>query len=670
MIMTTNEVLQKYWGYEAFRPLQQEIIDSVLEGRDTLALMPTGGGKSICFQVPTMAREGICLVVTPLIALMKDQVENLKARGIEAVAIYSGMSYREVDIALDNCVYGQVKFLYLSPERLESELVQERIRHMNVNLFAVDEAHCISQWGYDFRPPYLNISQLRDLHPAVPFLALTATATADVVVDIQEKLGFRDGVVLKKSFYRDNLAYMVLHEEDKSRRMLKIIRKLGGSGIVYVRNRRETQESARFLVNEGVSADFYHAGLPAEQRTQKQDDWKSNKTRVIVATNAFGMGIDKPDVRFVIHLEPPDSLEAYYQEAGRGGRDGLKSYAVLLYQDRDLTDLQRKFENAYPPVEEIRKIYQYLGNFFQLAYGAGEGLTFDFDIGKFCQRFRLDPIPVLSALKFLERDGWVALSESVYIPSRLKFEATPTDLYKFQVENKAYDGFIKKILRMLGGAFDHYIPFREFDLAREVGIPYPVVIEHLLYLQRQEILDYIPQTDSPQIRFLRERMDNQHLHIDVPYIKTRKETQRRKLQAVFDYLERPLCRSRQLLAYFDEPHSSNCGSCDVCLRRKRAGGSVDSLIGPRRVEALRTRLHQVLSEAPGPLSLRQLLEKIKNLGHLESDNAGSGNSAAGAISGLEEQQLLTFIRDCLDEGILKENNGLYYGTGRTGIRNK
>lgn len=654
--MDSIGILQKYWGYDAFRPLQEDIIRSVLDGKDTLALMPTGGGKSICFQVPAMAQEGICLVVTPLIALMKDQVENLKARNIEAVAIYSGMSYREVDIALDNCIYGNIKFLYLSPERLESELVQERIRHMKVNLFAIDEAHCISQWGYDFRPPYLNLTRLRELHPGVPYLALTATATPDVVVDIQDKLGFQNGVVLKKSFYRDNLAYMVLHEESKSQRMLRVIRTLGGSGIVYVRNRRETQESARFLVNEGVAADFYHAGLPAEQRTQKQDNWKSDRTRVIVATNAFGMGIDKPDVRFVIHLEPPDSLEAYYQEAGRAGRDGKKSYAVLLYQDKDLYSLRHKFESSYPPVEYIRKVYQYLGNFFQLAYGAGEGMTFDFDIGLFCERFHLEPIPALSALKFLERDGWVALSESVYVPSRLKFEVEPAELYKFQVENQAYDGFIKKILRSLGGAFDHYIPFREYDLSRDTGLPYPAVIERLHYLQKQELIDYLPQTDSPQIRFLRERMDNQHLHIDVPFIKLRKQTQQRKLQAVFDYLERPVCRSRQLLAYFDEPDASDCGSCDICLRRRGGGKGEGSRREARRQAGKdKARLKLLLTEllsTSGPLPLRQLVESLEQA-------AGLPANADSAVTGANEEQLLDFIRECLDERLLREENGFF-----------
>lgn len=621
-------ILHKYWGHSAFRPLQEEIIQSVLDGQDTLALMPTGGGKSVCFQVPAMAMDGICLVITPLIALMKDQVENLKSIGIEAVAIYSGMRKREVDIALDNCIYGPVKFLYLSPERLMNEMVRERIRHMQVNLFAIDEAHCISQWGYDFRPPYLLLSQLRDLHPEIPFLALTATATPDVVIDIQEKLGFRQGRVLKKSFFRENLAYMVLHEEDKASRMLRVIRRLGGSGIVYVRNRRETQETARFLVNEGVSADFYHAGLPSEERMAKQDNWKNGHTRVIVATNAFGMGIDKADVRFVIHLEPPDSLEAYYQEAGRAGRDGKKSHAVLLYQDADLNQLKKNLAESFPSVDYIRRVYQSLGNYYQLAYGAGAELTLDFDIGAFCQRFQLQPIPVLNALKFLERDGWVAMTESVFIPSRLKFEVSPDELYKFQVENQPMDGFIKMILRTYGGAFDHYIAIRENELSRKFGMNYQAVVDRLLYLHKRKIIDYLPRTDSPQLQFLLPRVDSQHLHIDAPFINIRKKTQENKLQAVFDYLGRDRCRSQGLLTYFDEHDSPLCWECDFCLRKNRSKPSRSAFL-----EALQQTL------ADGPMSLRDLVEQME-IG--------------------EESERLDFLRKCLDEGRLTDKDGLLH----------
>src|SRR5690606_27591493 len=426
------DILEQYWGYEAFRPLQQDIINAVLQGRDTLALMPTGGGKSICFQVPARQLAGICIVVSPLIALMKDQVQSLRKKGVEAVANFSGMSHREVDMTSDNCVYARVKFLYLAPECLYSDLVKERIRYMKVSLFAIDEAHCISQWGYDFRPAYLELAKLREIHPNTPFLALTATATPRVVEDIQDKLSFVGGRVFKKSFRRENLAYIILAEEDKMARMLRMIHKIGGSGVIYVRNRRETQEVAQYLINHGIPADFYHAGLDPVTRSQKQDSWMENRVRVIVATNAFGMGIDKADVRFVLHLDIPDSLEAYYQEAGRAGRDGKKAFPVLMYQQADREKLWENFIANFPPIPFIQQVYHHLGNYFQIAYGAGKGLFFDFDVVDFCKRYKMDVLPTLSALKFLERDGWIAVSESVFIPSRFKFEIEYQELYKFQ----------------------------------------------------------------------------------------------------------------------------------------------------------------------------------------------------------------------------------------------
>lgn len=626
--MNTVEILRKYWKHESFRPLQEEVIHAVLAGRDTLALMPTGGGKSICFQVPGMAMEGICIVVTPLIALMKDQVENLKRKGIEAVAIFSGMTKREVDIALDNCIYGPIKFLYLSPERLASELVQERIRHMKVNLFAVDEAHCISQWGYDFRPQYLSIVSLRSLHPQVPFLALTATATARVVADIQEKLAFAQPNVLRKSFFRENLAYMAFEEEDKMGRTLRVIRKLGGSGIVYVRNRRETQEVTRILLHEGISADFYHAGLTTAERARKQEAWRDNGIRVIVATNAFGMGIDKPDVRFVIHLDLPDSLEAYYQEAGRAGRDGKRAYAVLLHHRSDRDRLRKNFELGFPAIDLIKQVYQQLGNYYQLAYGAGEGLTFAFDVADFCSRYKLDVLTTLSALKFLERDGWIAVSEAVYLPSRITFEANPTDLYRFQVENAAYDGFIKTILRSYGGAFDHFVPIREYDLAKRLGKDVKQVIEMLEYLQKVEILTYLPQMEGPQLQFFRPRVDSRRLHIDRQYIEERKTVKQQQLDAVFRYLDSQTCRSMSLLAYFDEKKSGRCGICDLCLKAAKGEGLEDKLMA---------ELVEVLAD--GPATIDKLV--------------------TGMRSGDEEIRL-AFIRKRLDEGRLKVNGDKYY----------
>lgn len=562
------DILEQYWGYKAFRPLQQDIINAVLRGNDTLALMPTGGGKSICFQVPALQLAGICIVVSPLIALMKDQVQNLRKKGIEAVAIFSGMSRREVDIVLDNCVYGRVKFLYLAPERLYSDLVKERIRYMKVSLFAIDEAHCISQWGYDFRPAYLELAKLREIHPSTPFLALTATATPRVVDDIQDKLRFVESQVYQKSFRRENLAYMVLAEEDKMGRMLRMIHKIGGSGVIYVRNRRETQEVAQYLINHGVPADFYHAGLDAQTRSQKQDSWMENRVRVIVATNAFGMGIDKPDVRFVLHLDIPDSLEAYYQEAGRAGRDGKKAFPVLMYQQADREKLWDNFIAGFPPIQFIQQVYHHLGNYFQIAYGAGKGLFFDFDVVDFCKRYKIDVLPTWSALKFLERDGWIAVSEAVFIPSRFKFEIDYQELYKFQVQSAKYDPLIKLILRATGGAFDFYITLNEYELAKKLKVSYDTVVDMLRGLQQLEIASYLPKTDAPQLEFLQARVDYKHLFIDTSFIEERKNIKEQQIKAIYTFLDTKDCRSIALQTYFGEKEETFCGICDLCLVRQ------------------------------------------------------------------------------------------------------
>ncbi|TYR38261.1 RecQ family ATP-dependent DNA helicase [Sphingobacterium phlebotomi] len=561
-------ILKQYWGHEAFRPLQEDIINAVLQGRDTLALMPTGGGKSICFQVPALQLAGICIVVSPLIALMKDQVQNLRKKGIEAVAIFSGMSHREVDMALDNCVYGRIKFLYLAPERLYSDLVKERIRYMKVSLFAIDEAHCISQWGYDFRPAYLALAQLREIHPNAPFLALTATATTRVVEDIQDKLGFVGRQVFQKSFRRENLAYMVLAEEDKMGRMLRMIHKIGGAGVIYVRNRRETQEVAQYLINHGIPADFYHAGLDPQTRSQKQDSWMENRVRVIVATNAFGMGIDKSDVRFVLHLDIPDSLEAYYQEAGRAGRDGKKAFPVLMYQQADREKLWENFISAFPPISFIQQVYHHLGNYFQIAYGAGKGLFFDFDLVDFCKRYKIDILPTLSALKFLERDGWIAASEAVFIPSRFKFEIDYQELYKFQVQSAKYDPLIKLILRTTGGAFDFYITLNEYELAKKLKVSYDVVVDMLRGLQQLGVASYLPKTDAPQLEFLQARVDYKHLFIDTSFIDERKDIKEQQIKAIYTYLDTKNCRSIALQTYFGEKDETFCGVCDLCLMRQ------------------------------------------------------------------------------------------------------
>jgi len=568
--MNKTEILKQFWGFETFRPLQEDIIDSVLNGQDTLALLPTGGGKSVCFQVPALTLPGICLVISPLIALMKDQVENLKAKGIQAVAIYAGMGKREIDILLDNCIYGKIKFLYLSPERLLSPIVKERISYMDVNLIAVDEAHCISQWGYDFRPPYLLIKDLRLIHPKIPFIALTATATDFVRADIIDKLEMQSPAVFVKSFARKNLSYVVIDLEDKYKKLIDVITNVKGSGLVYVRNRRETAEVALFLKRNQIAADFYHAGIESKERSKKQEDWKKNNIRVMVATNAFGMGIDKPDVRFVVHLDLPESLEAYYQEAGRAGRDENRAYAVLLANQSDQLSLKAKYTDNFPTVADIKAVYHHLGSYFQLAYGAGEGLNFSFDLADFCKRFKLGVIKTIGALKFLEHDGYLTLSENIFLQSRLLFVVTHEDAYRFQIENAGYDTLIKTILRSYGGAFDQYVKISENDIAGRLGISYSMVINLLTKLQDQGLISYLPQSDQPQLQFIRPRIDQLRMDIDAAYLNLRKKIQEDQIAGVLRYVSEPVCRSIQLLAYFSEPHSAKCGICDICLDEKRA----------------------------------------------------------------------------------------------------
>ncbi|MBS1525898.1 MAG: RecQ family ATP-dependent DNA helicase [Bacteroidetes bacterium] len=629
--MTIHQILKHYWNHDSFRPLQEEIIQSVLLGRDTLALLPTGGGKSICFQVPALTKDGICIVVSPLIALMKDQVENLKARGIEAIAIVSGMSKREVDIALDNCVYGPVKFLYLSPERLLSELVRERISYMNVNLIAVDEAHCISQWGYDFRPPYLHIADLRLLHPGVPVLALTATATDDVKDDIQQKLLFGEPNVFQQSFERKNISYVVQHDENKFRKLLDIPKGVKGSGIVYVRSRRETAEIAKFYTENGFKADFYHAGLTMEQRSSRQEDWQNSRTRIIVATNAFGMGIDKPDVRFVVHKDMPESLEAYYQEAGRAGRDGHKAYAVLLHTPADRLKNEKKLLSAFPSVDEIKQVYHCLGSHYHLAYGTGQGISFDLDLGDFCSRYKLEPTKTINALKFLEQDEYLAFTESVFLPSRFKFEVSNEELYRFQIANEAWDPFIKTILRSYGGSFENYVRLREFDLARRSNLSVQQVIEGLKQLQEMGILNYLQQTDQPQVTFIQARRDNRELVINKRYIDERKMVYTRKMEAVFLYAEHKKCRSQMLLAYFGEDNALKCGVCDVCLEEKRKRNLSET------VDDITAEIVQLLSAED--MDTDELITRVQ--------------------TGTEKERIET-IRLLLDAGKIKSDGEKYY----------
>ncbi|MBC7914314.1 MAG: RecQ family ATP-dependent DNA helicase [Pyrinomonadaceae bacterium] len=629
--MTIHQILKQYWGFSEFRPLQEEIIQSVLDGKDTLALLPTGGGKSLCFQVPALLNPGICIVVSPLIALMRDQVENLKEKGIKAVAIISGMGKREVDILLDNCIYGDIKFLYLSPERLLSDIVRERIRYMKVNLIAVDEAHCISQWGYDFRAPYVHLSELRDLHPDVPVLALTASATERVVADIREKLHFKNDSVFRKSFERKNLGYVVFNQDDKMRKLIAVAGNVKGTGIVYVRNRRETQEVAKQLNQQGISAEFYHAGLDTPLRMKKQTDWKNGAVRIMVATNAFGMGIDKADVRFVVHLDLPESLEAYYQEAGRAGRDEKKAFAVLLYNAADKFQLYRKLEQSFPGVAEIKQVYHHLGNYFQLAYGAGEDLTLEFDVADFCNRFKLDAIRTLNALKFLERNEFIALSENVFLPSRIQIIAGQEDLYRFQVEQPGYDSFIKTLLRSYGGVFDHFVPVKESDLSKRTGLPRHEVVSILEKLQSFALLNYLPQTDKPQLTYIKPRVDSAHLFINGKHIAEREQLFKHQIEAVIKYAEVPICRSKQLLTYFDETDAPVCGVCDVCLELKRATKEdfIDENITRDILNLLNNR----------HLLLEQLVSEIK-----------SGN----------EKEKLRVIRNLLDAGKVKVEGENYF----------
>ncbi|NUO02432.1 MAG: RecQ family ATP-dependent DNA helicase [Saprospiraceae bacterium] len=628
MSVSPQDVLKKYWGYDQFRPLQSDIIQSVLDGADTLALMPTGGGKSICFQVPALCREGICIVVSPLIALMKDQVYNLQKRNVPAVAIYSGMAYQDIDRILDNCAYGNTKFLYLSPERLTTDLAKARIRRMKVNLLAIDEAHCVSQWGYDFRPPYLEIAQIREWLPDVPVLALTATATKQVVDDIQEKLAFRKSNVFQKSFTRDNLSYAVLHEDNKLEKLADILTRVRGSGVVYVRSRKKTKDIADFLKQRGISADFYNAGLSAEIRSAKQDAWIANKVRVMVSTNAFGMGIDKPDVRIVVHMDLPDSIEAYYQEAGRAGRDEKKAYAVLLYNDNDRRSLEEQYEIAFPEIEEIRQVYRALGSYLQLAIGSGEGEGYDFDMTEFCKNYSFKAIKVLSCLKVLEQAGWIVLSEAVLIPSTLRILVTKEELYDYLLRHPKLDRIIKAILRTYQGAFLNEINVREGQLANFLNLSKGDLDKALNLLHKDRIVDYKRQKEKPQLVFTKERVDASVLDIDRQLYAFRKNRHLERIRKAVAYAETPTCRNRQLLHYFGQETDKNCGICDVCTGRTRTDISTDQF------NTYRDWIQQVLQA--GPLSMEQLVKSFPPA---------------------QEEKVLTAVGYLVDEGYLEEEEG-------------
>lgn len=600
---TIHDILKQYWGYSEFRPMQEDIIRAALEGKDTLALLPTGGGKSICFQVPAMAKTGLCLVISPLIALMKDQVENLTKKGIKAIAITSAMHKREIDIALDNCVHGAVKFLYVSPERLETEIVKVRLQKMTINLIAIDESHCISQWGYDFRPSYLKLANLRELLPHMPVLALTATATPDVVKDIQEKLLFKKPHVIQKSFERKNLHYVVLKEEDKLQRLVKIIKNVKGSGIVYARNRKKTQDIASYLRSHHISADFYHAGLDSKTRDTKQSNWIQNKSQVMVCTNAFGMGIDKPDVRFVVHIDVPDSIEAYFQEAGRAGRDEGKAYAVLLFNEGDKLELERNLQASFPSLEEIRQVYQALVNYYQMPAGSGKGVTTNFDIIAFSDTYKLQPVLVFNSLKFMEREGYLSLTDAVFQPSRIKLEMNREDLYKFQLSNSKLDVFIKLLLRSYSGLFDNFVKISEVDLARKIPAKYEAVVKTLNYLHQQKVIIYAAQTELPQLTFEQPRVVTKDLTFSKENFSLLKKKAEERVSAMIHYADSThKCRSQLLLAYFGETDTYACKQCDVCLESNKNTLHTDEF------ENISTQVKELL--AVHPMQLKMLVDAV------------------------------------------------------------
>ncbi|MCK6618626.1 MAG: RecQ family ATP-dependent DNA helicase [Cyclobacteriaceae bacterium] len=618
-------ILRKYWKHPHFRPLQREIIHAVLAEQDTLAVLPTGGGKSVCFQVPAMMREGTCIVITPLIALMKDQVESLERKGIRAVAVHAGMTRDAIDIALDNCVHGSAKFLYISPERIQTELFQVRVQRMKVCLIAVDEAHCISQWGYDFRPPYLKIADLRKLLPSVPLIALTASATPQVKSDIIEKLEFRQShQTFQQTFARDNLAFVVRKTENKNKKLLEVLQKVQGPAIIYVRSRKATQEVATWLNQLTIPANYYHAGLTFEQRSKSQEEWLRNGKRVMVATNAFGMGIDKPDVRTVVHLDLPENIESYYQEAGRAGRDGKHAFAVILYQHADIANLEAKVNQAHPDVPYLKQLYQALANYFQLAAGSAEGESFDFDIHSFAERFSLQITEVYSALKKLEEEGLITFSESYYSPSQLHFKMEPAELYAFQVANARFDPLIKMLLRLFGGQlYSGYVKISEDYLAKAMKLSVADITSMLTHLHQLHAVVYLPRKDSPQVTFVLPRQDADHLPLNLNRLKERKQLAELRMKAMIEYVTSThRCRMNLIQDYFGEETWQPCGKCDVCIAKKKKENEAEALL-----------LRQEIS--------RLLQEKVMTSEELEK-----------AINPEDTELFIEVIREMVDEGVL------------------
>ncbi|HMJ67278.1 MAG TPA: ATP-dependent DNA helicase RecQ [Cyclobacteriaceae bacterium] len=619
-----KEILKQYWGYDQFRSPQEDIINAVLQKKDVLALLPTGGGKSVCFQVPALAMEGVCIVITPLIALMQDQVGQLKDKGISAVAIHSGLGRSEIDVLLDNCVYGSTKFLYVSPERLQTELFQVRFKKMKVSLVAIDEAHCISQWGHDFRPPYLQIKVLRELKPDLSFIALTASATGLVKDDIIKFLELKNPATFQISFARNNLSFVVRKSENKEKKMLEILRRVQGPAIVYLRSRKGTMDFARYLARQKISSTYYHAGLNHTDREKRQEEWIQNRVRVMVATNAFGMGIDKPDVRVVIHMDIPEDLESYYQEAGRAGRDGKRSFAAVVYHPSDIDALEKKVEQSHPSPDQLKAVYQSLANYFQLAVGSGEAESFPFNLENFSKRFNISSSMAFIALKKIEEEGLIQLSESFYQPSRLHFLVDNKRLYEFQIANAHFEPLVKTILRLYGGeAYSEFVKISEKQLASFLKTGDRQIASTLDQLSKLSILAYEPASDIPTVTYLTPRQDAANLSIDRKRLEERRKLHVGKMKAMVSYVTQDrTCRMQVMQEYFDERNTTPCGMCDVCIDRKKK----------EDLHALKNYRDQILY---------LLKQKKMPVDELET-----------AVGPKDKEVFVEVVREMLDEGVL------------------